>query len=166
MNMNTYVIYKSSRADRLECVTFAGDEIVLKAYMNRVPSAPAHIEAAGISLVSEFDVEQTLIPGVTKRTIMYDGYNDVFGEILWNEDETYTLKFPDEIIRIIRMDKHTFTFFRNDVSAATLTSAKGLPVKKDSEYTYTPVFKVESDNSISQRALYTALSFLVLYFGF
>jgi glycerol-3-phosphate O-acyltransferase len=72
----------------------------------------------------------------------------------------------DEIIRIIRMDKHTFTFFRNDVSAATLTSAKGLPVKKDSEYTYTPVFKVESDNSISQRALYTALSFLVLYFGF
>ncbi len=164
--MNTYVIYKSSRKDRLECVTFSGDEIVLRAYMNRVPSAPAHIEAAGIKLISEFDVEQTLIPGVTKRVILYDGYKDVFAEMLWNEDETYTLKFPDETVRIIRMDKHTFTFFSNDVSVATLTGAKNAPRRHEGEYDYIPVYKAEAGDDISQRTLYTALSFLVLYFGF
>ncbi|MCR4950631.1 MAG: hypothetical protein K6A40_04850 [Solobacterium sp.] len=164
--MNTYVIYKSSRTDRLECVTFSGDEIVLRAFMNRVPSAPAHIETAGIRLVSEFDVEQTLIPGVTKRVIMYDGYKDVFGEMLWNDDETYTLKFPDETVRIIRLDKRTFAFFHDDVCVVTLSGAKNQPRRSDGEYDYTPVYKAEAAENISQRTLYTALSFLVLYFGF
>ena len=94
--MHNYPIYKNTRRDIIECATFLDDEICLKAYIKKEPSVVTYIDVANIHLKSDFDPDTTLIPGFTKRAVKYRDRDQVFVEICWNADESFTLRFPDE----------------------------------------------------------------------
>lgn len=163
---NTYTIYRSSRNDRIECDVFHDDKCLHKVYIKRGTSSPAYIDIDRIHLVSEYDVEQTLIPGVTKRDVRYRDHDIKFCSIKWNNDESYTVTFVDEVMDIIRLDSETFAFRKGDNTLALIRRYKEDREILHKDYDYEPIYSVTSEDKISDQVLITIFSFPVLYFGF
>ena len=163
----TYTIYRSSRKDRVECDVFRDEECIHKVYLKRGTSSPAYIDIGRVHLLSEYDVEQTLIPGVTRREVFYRDHDIKFCSMQWNSDESYTVTFSDEEVKIIRLDSESFAFRKGDTTLALITRFK----KEDREvftkdYDYTPIYAVSCEGEVSDQVLITIFSFPVLYFGF
>ncbi|MBR2067849.1 MAG: hypothetical protein IJ875_06290 [Solobacterium sp.] len=167
MNKKEYTIYKSSRKDRVECDVFEGNTCLLSVYLEKGKSTPAYIHSTNIDLISHYDLEQTLIPGVTKRVIEYQKHDIIFGEIFWNSDESYSVYYPnDEVINIERMDNETFCFRKEDVTLAMISKYKYNQDLLKKDYEYKPIYTVECMADISDQCLITIFSFPILYFGF
>ena len=164
--MKTYRIYRSSRAGVLECAAFENGEMFLHTMMTRDASAPVTIETANIRLRSDYDAEQTLIPGVTKRGVFYDGIEIPFAEIKWNRDETYTVDFKDETFDAVRVDPKSFTFTQKGNRIGSIGVAGGADAVYDGDVKYEPSYTVEAEEGISQQTLIIMLVFPILYFGF
>ncbi len=164
--MKNYTIYRSSRKDYAECDIFENGEVIHKAYIKKGTTSPAFIDSAKIHLQSEYDVEQTLIPGVTKRIVKYLHQDIKFAEIQWNSDETYTLRFPDDAFQIMRLDGETFAFRKGEKTVAMISRYKGDRVSIQSDYSYEPIYSVECEEDISTQCLIIVFGFPILYFGF
>ena len=135
--MKTYRIYRSSRAGVLECAAFENGEMFLHTMMTRDASAPVTIETANIRLRSDYDAEQTLIPGVTKRGVFYDGIEIPF-----------------------------VTFTQKGNRIGSIGVAGGADAVYDGDVKYEPSYTVEAEEGISQQTLIIMLVFPILYFGF
>ena len=165
--MKSCTIYRSSRAGVLECAAFADGKMMLHTSMAKDVSAPVMIETAHIRLKSDYDSEQTLIPGVTKRTVFYAGKNIRFADIRWNRDETYTIDFGDETFDAVRNDADSFSFFADDASIGKISrDVSGVSGIVRDDVRYEPSYTVEYDENISQQALIMIMVFPILYFGF
>lgn len=165
--MKSYTIYRSSKPGVLECCAFQDDKMILRTSMVKDISAPVMIDTANIQLKSEYDAEQTLIPGVTKRTVFYCGKNIRFAEIRWNRDESYTVDFTDESFDAFRNDAESFSFTKDGYEIGTIdrNPRGGSPFTRD-EIRYEPSYTVEYDEEVSQQALIMMMVFPILYFGF
>ncbi len=162
----TYTIYRSSNKARIECDVFCEGKCIHKVYLKRGTSSPAYIDIDRIHLVSEYDIDQTLIPGVTKREIVYRDHDIKFADIQWQNDQSYEVTFPDEKINIVRLDGQSFAFRDNDKTLARIMkSAKDEP-SLQYDYKYEPVYSVVCEDDISDQVLITIFSFPILYFGF
>ena len=164
--MHIYPIYKNTRRDIIECATFLNDEICLKAYIKREPSVVTYIDVANIHLKSDFDPETTLIPGVTRRIVKYRDSDQTFVEICWNEDESFTLRFPDEEVDVVRQSRSAFAFKKGDRTLATIGRIRAKDTRQVGRETYETVYDTEAEEDISQQALYVLWCFPILYFGF
>lgn len=166
-SMKSYTIYRNSRNGVLECCAFNGGKMFLHTSMTKDNSAPVMIETANIRLKSDYDADQTLIPGVTKRTVFYRGMNIRFAEIRWNRDETYTIDFGDESMQAAQDSDSSFSFTQNGIPVGTITrtSRRETPVFKDG-VSYEPSYVSAYDESTSQQAQIMMMVFPILYFGF
>lgn len=164
--MHIYPIYKNTRRDIIECATFLNDEIALKAYIKREPSVVTYIDVANIHLKSDFDPETTLIPGVTSRIVKYRDSDQTFVEICWNADESFTLRFPDEEIDVIRQSRSAFAFKKGERTLGTVGRIRSKDTRQCGSETYETVYDTEAEEDISQQALYILWCFPILYFGF
>ena len=161
-----YTIYRSSRKDRIECDVFRDGESIHKVYLKRGTSSPAYIDIDRIHLISEYDVEQTLIPGVTKREVIYRDHDIKFCSIQWNHDQSYTISFHDETINIVRLDSESFAFRKDKKNIAIITRYKEKRENLKLDYEYEPIYTVKCEEEISDQVLITIFSFPILYFGF
>ena len=164
--MKSYNVYRSSRPGVLECAVFENGKIILNTKMVKEPSAPVLIETANISLRSDYDTDQTLIPGVTKRTVYYSGTNLKFADIRWNRDETYTIDFGDDTFDAVREDKQSFTFTKDGKRVGAISRAGGIAAIRENGVSFDPSYRAEYDESLSQQELIMILVFPILYFGF
>lgn len=164
--MHIYPIYKNTRRDIIECATFLNDEICLKAFIKREPSVVTYIDVANIHLRSDFDPDQTLIPGFTKRIVRYRDSEQVFCEICWNADESFTLRFPDEEVNVVRQSRSAFAFKKGEKTLATIGRIRAKDTREIDGQTYETVYDTEAEEDISQQALYILWCFPILYFGF
>lgn len=165
--MKSCTIYRSLRAGVLECAAFADGKMILHTSMAKGLSAPVMIETANIRLKSDYDTEQTLIPGVTRRTVFYAGKNIRFADIRWNRDETYTVDFDDESFDAVRLDAHSFNFSADGKDIGRIgRDTGGLSGVVTGDVRYEPSYTVEYDEKISQQMLIMIMVFPILYFGF
>ena len=165
--MRSYTIYRSSRTGVLECCAFQDGRMILHTSMVTDGSAPVLIDTANIRLKSDYDSDQTLIPGVTKRTVFYSGKSTCFAEIKWNRDETYTIDFTDEEVKAIRPDGNSFVFEQSDRTIGTIDkNPRGERPVIYEDVRYEPSYTVEYEEGISQQALIMMMVFPILYFGF
>lgn len=164
--MKSYTIYTGSDFGMLKCAAYDGENVVLRTVMANETSAPVEIETANICLKSEYDAEQTLIPGVTKRTVYYKGLDLEFAIIRWNRDETYTIDFKDELIIAAHSDPRSYTFTIDGVQVASISRPADKTPLREGGVSYDPAYKVEYEEGLSQQALIMILVFPVLYFGF
>lgn len=164
--MKSYNVYRSSQPGVLECAVFADGKIILDTKMVKEPSAPVLIETANISLRSDYDTDQTLIPGVTKRTVYYSGTNLKFADIRWNRDETYTIDFGDETFDAVREDSQSFTFSLDGRKVGAINKAAEAASIKANGFSFEPSYRAEYDENLSQQILIMILVFPILYFGF
>lgn len=165
--MKSYTIYRSSKPGVLECCAFQDGKMILRTSMVKDISAPVMIETANIQLKSDYDAEQTLIPGVTKRTVFYCGKNIRFAEIRWNRDESYTVDFGDETFDALRNDAESFSFTREGIETGTIDrNPRGEDIIIREGIRYEPSYTVEYDEKVSQQALIMMMVFPILYFGF
>ncbi|MBE6128277.1 MAG: hypothetical protein E7185_03275 [Erysipelotrichaceae bacterium] len=164
--MHNYPIYKNTRRDIIECATFLDDEICLKAYIKKEPSVVTYIDVANIHLKSDFDPDTTLIPGFTKRAVKYRDRDQIFVEICWNADESFTLRFPDEEVDVVRQTRSSFAFKKGDRTLATISRIRAKDSRQVGRETYETVYDTEAEEDISQQALYILWCFPILYFGF
>jgi len=165
--MKEYTLYKCNRHDLIECDCFINETMILRSYMAKnSESAPVIMEVNGISLESEYDNQQTLIPGVTKRIVKYRESGLKFADLLWNRDESYTMAFGDETVTLVR-EGGSLSFKKENYTVAVFSRFSG-EMKRiyQNNYEYTPMYTVEAAEDISQQALYLILSFPLLYFGY
>lgn len=165
--MKSYTIYKSSRFGVLECVAFMEGKVILRTSMAKDVSAPVNIETAKIRLISDYDSEQTLIPGVTRRTVYYAGKNIRFCDIRWNKDESYTVDFDDEELAVVHNDQKTFTFEADGKKVGIIIKdTEGSSLVHKDGVRYESAYTVEFDEGVSQQAQIMIMVFPLLYFGF
>lgn len=165
--MKSYTIYRSSRPGVLECVAFQDGKILLHTSKARDVSAPVNIETAGIRLKSDYDAEQTLIPGVTRRTVFYSGRNIRFCDIRWNKDETYTVDFGDETMDVSYPDAKTFRFMEDGRNIGTITKdPDGSSIVQKDGVRYESSYTAEFEEGVSQQVQIMIMVFPILYFGF
>ena len=159
-------IYRSSQPDRIVCAVFRGDECIYNAYLRKGETSPVYLDTLGIHLMSGYDVEQTLIPGLTKRVIEYCDHDITYAEIQWNNDETYSIRFPDEVVNIVRIDKDVFAFQEAGETIATISRYGKDRESLEKDYRYEPIYQVESVEGISSMCLSVVFGWPLLYFGF
>lgn len=165
--MKRYTIYRSSRPGVLECAAFKEGEMILHTSMAKDTSAPVMIETANIRLRSDYDTEQTLIPGVTRRTVFYAGRNIRFCDIRWNRDESYTVDFDDESFDAARIDAGSFRFYKGQQSIGRIVrETEGASARTGNDVRYEPSYTVEFEEGVSQQTQIMIMVFPILYFGF
>ena len=165
--MKSYTVYRSDRTGVLECASFQDGKMILHTWMEKEASAIVQINTANIRLISEYDTEQTLIPGVTRRAVLYRGTSLRFCDIRWNRDETYTVDFGDETMNVSRDDPNSYVFSKDGETVARIGRYPGgTSVIADGHVRYEPAYTVQYEENLSQQALIMAMIFPLLYFGF
>ena len=118
--MKSFTVYRSSRSGVLECVAFLDGTMILHTLMQKESTNNVRICTANINLKSQYDVEQTLIPGVTRRMVVYEESGLTFAQIKWNRDETYTIDTGDESFDVIRDSAQSFTFRKGEDTVGSI----------------------------------------------
>ena len=158
-------IYKSSRTDYLECVSYFGNRQILRTYAKQDPAEPVHVDADTVHLVSYYDLNQTLIPNVSKRYLQYANHDINFAEIQWLGNRVYRIVFPDDEVVQIKLKRKAFVIRNNAGEIGTIVQDNSGKMVADGGYHCTAVFHVSVADNISQQALYVLLSFPFLHFG-
>ena len=57
------------------------------------PNVPVFIAGRGFRYVSSFDINTTLVPGITRRSILTEPGNQIAGVLRWDGNGEYTLIF-------------------------------------------------------------------------
>lgn len=165
--MKSFTVYRSSRSGVLECAAFLDGTMILHTLMQKESTNNVRISTANIKLKSQYDVEQTLIPGVTRRAVVYEETGMTFAQIKWNRDESYTIDLGDESFDVVRDSAQSFTFKKGEETVGSIGRYPGnSSVITDSQVRYEPSYTVHYDEGLSQKALIVFLTFPVLYFGF
>lgn len=82
-----------------------------------IPSFPVTIKGFGYNLVSEFDIDSTLIPGLT-RFVVHEDSCDVAFKIVYIDQGVFDINIEGKSI-VVMIDENKYTFFSEGIILAT-----------------------------------------------
>ncbi|MBR3787220.1 MAG: hypothetical protein IKJ85_02405 [Firmicutes bacterium] len=116
-----------------------------------IPSFPVNIAGFGYNLVSEFDIDSTLIPGLT-RVVIDEDLGEVAFKIVYIKQGVFDINVEGRSI-IVMIDENKYTFFSEGIVLAIGNKVN------DAE------FDMNVENDLSQKMKLAILSFPMLRFA-